>query len=157
MSNPLIQMRQLREQQRQLEEAIRNLENNPQLKAELEFETEFRALLSKHGKTLEEAVQVMDPDLRLVTSAVLEGRKLRAKRRTPEELAAAGIPQRKGTVGKDRVVAPVGPVYQYTNPFSGEQIITANVALHRVGKLWIAEHGKDEVKSWGVLTEVQAA
>jgi 2,3-bisphosphoglycerate-independent phosphoglycerate mutase len=84
MSNPLIQMRQLREQQRQLEEAIRNLENNPQLKAELEFETEFRALLSKHGKTLEEAVQVMDPDLRLVTSAVLEGRKLRAKRRTPE-------------------------------------------------------------------------
>ena len=151
MTNPLIQMRQLIAQQKELEEAIRNLQNNPGLKDELAFEEELRAVLAKYGKSLEDAVAVMDPELRLVRGAATKAYKVRRPRRTPEELAAAGVARRPGSVGKDRVEAPVADVFQYTNPHNGETIVTANVGLHRQGKLWVAEHGKDTVKSWGVL------
>jgi hypothetical protein len=156
--NVLAQMRQLKDEIRQREEAIRNLENNPQLKEELAFETELRAVLSKFGKSLEDAVAVFDPSLHLSTAPQRRSHHAapsgagtpRRKRRTPEELEAAGVKRRPGSVGKDRVVAPVATVYTYTNPYNQETIVTANVALHRQGKEWIAQYGKDVVKSWGV-------
>lgn len=141
--NPLAEMRRLREEIRLREEAIKSLESNPQLQADIAFEREATGLLSKYGKTLAELVAMLDPSMVLAPAE-------RVKRpRGPNK------PRPDGHVPKPRYSENTVWLI-VTNPHNGEKVRTANVMLQKKCKEWIGVYGRDTVMSW-VQPEVAAA
>lgn len=132
MSNPLVKMREMQKIMRELEASMQQLQTDPALKHELEFEQELQALLAKFDKTIHEAVQVVDPCFRIVEA----GAKRTYKTKTPKDDGAPG-----NRAGKPNLY------YLFKNPHTGEEVRTANILKKEVQE-WISQYGKDEVLKW---------
>jgi septal ring factor EnvC (AmiA/AmiB activator) len=99
---------------------LETLKNDDGLKKEIEFETKLRDLLAKHGYSLRDVINILDPQ---------------AASRKGAPAAAE-----KGT-RRARVVKV------YKNPHNGEVVETKG-GNHKTLKAWKAEHGSDVVESW---------
>lgn len=140
MSNPLVKMRELQAQMQAFEQEIQELQANPQLKAELLFESEFKELLNRHGKSIHEAVLVVDPSYRLTMSS--KTRKPYTKQ--PPKTDAQGQAGEK----RERNSQPI--YYLFTNPHTGQAVRSANILKKEVQE-WIGQYGKDTVLTWREL------
>jgi len=127
-------MRELQAQMKAFEQEIQELQANPQLKAELAFESELRELLKTHGKTIHEAVQTVDPSFQIV----VRGKKAVTR---PRDEHGNLIP------GKSKKAGPNTVWYAFKNPHTGEVVRAANILKKEV-KEWIGQYGKDTVISW---------
>src|SRR5215217_4198942 len=134
MSNPLTKMRELQALMASLQDEIQSLQNNPQLKLELQFETELRELLKKHDKSIQEAVQVVDPSFRIVSGPVRKSHHKKADDQATSRGKSSANTQ----------------WYNFRNPHTGEVVRAANILKAKVQE-WIHEHGKEEVLSWREL------
>lgn len=100
---------------------LETLKNDDGLKKEIEFETKLRDLLAKHGYSLRDVINILDPQ-------------------AGSRKGAAVAADTKGT-RKPRSVKV------YKNPHSGEVVETKG-GNHKTLKAWKAEHGSDVVESW---------
>ncbi|EOG1042952.1 histone-like nucleoid-structuring protein MvaT [Pseudomonas aeruginosa] len=107
---------------KELQGRLKNLENNDQLKKELEFSEKLRELMGQYGKSLRDVIAILDPE---------SARKPRLAV-TP----AGGRRNRK--------------VKRYTNPHSNEVIETKG-GNHKTLKEWKAKWGADTVESWAEI------
>lgn len=131
MTNPLVQMREMQKMMRELEASMQQLQGDPALKRELEFEQELQALLAKFDKTIHEAAQVVDPSFRVVEAG---------QKRTYSK-APKGESAHASKTGKPNLY------YLFTNPHTGDVVRTANILKKEVQE-WINQYGKDEVLKW---------
>lgn len=131
MTNPLVQMREMQRMMRELETSMQQLQTDPSLKRELEFEQELQALLAKFDKTIHEAVQVVDPSFRIVEAGAK-----RTYNKSPKADATPG-----NRAGKPNLY------YLFTNPHTGDVVRSANILKKEV-QVWIGQYGKDEVLKW---------
>lgn len=143
MSNPLVKMRELQAMMKAFEEEIQTLQANPQLKAELLFESELGDLLARHGKTIHEAVQTVDPSFYITTTP---------PRKTYKPRGGAdgdGGPRKSKTKPGAHTVW-----YDFTNPHTGESVRSANILKAKVQE-WIQQYGKDVVLTWRKLAPAE--
>lgn len=136
MTNPLVKMREMQALMASLQADIETLQHDPSLRAELEFESELQELLNKFGKTIYEAVQVVDPTLRITTAAP---QKRVYKRREDEH----GHPVQS----KQKRAGEHTKYFLFTNPHTQEVVRAANILKKEV-QVWIQKYGKEAVLSW---------
>ena len=98
---------------------LETLKNDSGLKKEIEFETKLRALLGEYGYSLQNVINLLDPQ---------------AGRRAPAAVA-------------NKVTRKPRAVKVYKNPNTGE-IIETKGGNHRQLKEWKNEFGADVVESW---------
>ncbi len=115
--------REKEELMRKLQSEISKLEENQQLKKELEFKKEVEACLDRHGKTLNDLLDVFG----LAPSAAGRASASTASRRT-----------RKMKV--------------YVNPNTQERIETRG-GNHKLLKAWKKQHGAETVEGWLVAEQ----
>lgn len=139
MTNPLVKMRELQALMKSFEQEIQTLQDNPQLKAELLFESELGDLLARHGKTIHEAVQVVDPSFHITTTPPRKTYKPRAKDADHQ--------------GRSRN-SPNTTWYLFTNPHTNEVVRTVNTLKKEV-KAWIEQYGKEVVMSWRTVAPAE--
>ncbi|KKN65678.1 hypothetical protein LCGC14_0479030 [marine sediment metagenome] len=108
---------------KQLQEELQVLENNSELKKELEFKEKLQVLMTEHGKLARDVCEILDPSYRS-TSA-----------KTDKAVSTDGRKKRLLKV--------------YKNPHSGEVVETRG-GNHKVIQEWKAEFGNEEVVSWVV-------
>ncbi|MGM0832174.1 DNA binding protein [Halomonas qinghailakensis] len=106
---------------KQLQEELQALENNSELKKELEFKEKLQALMTEHGKLARDVCEMLDPSYR---SSSVKGSKISS---------TDGRKQR--------------PLKVYKNPHTGEVVETRG-GNHKVIKEWKAEFGNDAVVGW---------
>ncbi|MEA8592622.1 DNA binding protein [Pseudomonas aeruginosa] len=107
---------------KELQGRLKNLENNDQLKKELEFSEKLRELMGQYGKSLRDIVAILDPES--------------ARKPRLSVTSAGGKRNRK--------------VKRYTNPHSNEVIETKG-GNHKTLKEWKAKWGADTVESWAEI------
>ncbi|MBI6601027.1 histone-like nucleoid-structuring protein MvaT [Pseudomonas sp. S4_EA_1b] len=107
---------------KELQGRLKNLENNDQLKKELEFSEKLRELMGQYGKSLRDIIAILDPES--------------ARKPRLAVTSAGGKRNRK--------------VKRYTNPHSNEVIETKG-GNHKTLKEWKAEWGADTVESWAEI------
>jgi hypothetical protein len=100
-------------------QASEALKGDAGLKQEIEFETKLRALLTKYGYSLEDVINLLDPQ---------------SGRRAP------------ATEAKARTRKP-RQVKVYKNPHTGE-VVETNGGNHKTLTECKAEHGSATVESW---------
>ena len=110
---------------KQLQEELHALENNSELKAELEFKERLQALMTEHGKLARDVCELLDPTYR-------------------SQPAKAGKASVSSTDGRKK-----RPLKVYKNPHTGEVVETRG-GNHKVIQEWKAEFGNEEVVSWVV-------
>ncbi|RZO10711.1 transcriptional regulator [Pseudomonas moorei] len=115
----LAEFRQLERHLAEQLQALEALKGDAGLKKEIEFESKLRDLLAKHGYSLKDVINILDPQASRLTQA----------------------PSSKTGTRRARQVKV------YKNPHSGEVIETKG-GNHRGLKAWKAEHGADTVESW---------
>lgn len=108
---------------KQLQEELKTLENNSELKKELEFKKRLQALMAEYGKLTRDVCELLDSSYRGNTAknkktSSMDGRKKR-------------------------------PLKVYKNPHSGEVVETRG-GNHKVIQEWKAKYGNEEVVSWVV-------
>jgi hypothetical protein len=108
-----------------LQEELKALESDKELKTDLKLRDEIEALLKKHNRPASHLAVLFD-----LKATPAKGRKRGA--------AKAAAPARKRRRRKLKV---------YTNPHTGEVVKTRG-ANHKVLKAWKAEHGGETVESW---------
>ncbi|RIZ40669.1 histone-like nucleoid-structuring protein, MvaT/MvaU family [Pseudomonas putida] len=96
------------------------LKGSAELQKEIEFETKLRDLLATYGFSLQDVINILDPE---------------ATRRSP----MAAVPQKSTRKPRE--------VKFYRNPNNGE-IIETKGGNHTLLKQWKAEFGADVVESW---------
>lgn len=138
MSNPLVKMRELQSMMKAFEQEIQALQENPQLKAELLFESELSELLARHGKTIHEAVQTVDPSFHITT--------------TPPRKAYKPRDQKSGESRSRN--SPDTTWYLFTNPHTGQSVRTVNTLKKEV-KEWVQKYGKDVVMTWRTVAPAE--
>ncbi|MCJ8168675.1 histone-like nucleoid-structuring protein, MvaT/MvaU family [Atopomonas sediminilitoris] len=117
----LSQYREKKRAAQELQDALRALENDSQLKKEIEFEEKLRGLMGEYNKSLGDVLEILDPKGSASGS--------RAK-------ASGSKRSRKSK--------------QYKNPHTGEVIETKG-GNHKVLKAWKAQYGGDVVESWSTV------
>lgn len=110
---------------KQLQEELHALENNSELKAELEFKERLQALMTEHGKLARDVCEMLDPTYHS----------------KPAKAAKAST---NSTDGRKKRALKV-----YKNPHTGEVVETRG-GNHKVIQEWKAEFGNEEVVSWVV-------
>lgn len=97
---------------------------------QFEFYEKLSSLLAQNGKTLVDAVRILDPRNPLVTG-VESTPKIKQKDRSP------------------RVRGPVNSrqEYIYTNPHTGERL-KYTAGPHRLKRAWENQYTKEVVKTW---------
>jgi len=127
MSKKLKELRVKEAQMAKLQEELKALENDKELKSDLKLRDEIEALLKKHGRPASHLAVLFD--LRAGP-----GRKGAAK---------AAAPVRKRRRRKLKI---------YRNPHTGETVETRG-GNHKVLKAWKAEHGAAAVEGWATTKE----
>ncbi|MBD9674930.1 transcriptional regulator [Pseudomonas sp. PDM21] len=117
------------ESQRLLEE----LEQSPELKREIAFETEARKLLRTYAKSVEDLVAILAPELKLVGGK---------KPKSAPSVKSAD----RGQLWSN---------YAYTNPHTGERVVVRSLNANPVVK-WVREYGKETVLGWRVKVDDSA-
>lgn len=110
---------------KQLQEELQALENNSELKAELEFKEKLQVLMTEHGKLARDVCEMLDPSYR-------------------SKPAKAGKVSTSSTDGRKK-----RPLKVYKNPHTGETVETRG-GNNKVIQEWKAEFGNEEVVSWVV-------
>jgi hypothetical protein len=113
-----------------LQEELKVLESDKELKSDLKLRDEIEALLKKHGRTAAHLAELFD--LRASSAGI-------SKRKG----ARAATPPRKRRRRKLKI---------YRNPNTGEKVETRG-ANHKILKAWKAEFGADVVESWATVKE----
>jgi hypothetical protein len=113
-----------------LQEELKALESDKELKSDLKLRDEIEALLKKHGRTAAHLAELFD--LRASSAGS-------SKRKS----ARATTPVRKRRRRKLKI---------YRNPNTGEKVETRG-ANHKILKAWKAEFGADVVESWATVKE----
>lgn len=102
------------------------LQGDPELKSLQEFETELRALLAKHSRSLVDVNQILDENYK------------------------APKAQSSGAA-KAAVVTPGGrPTKTWKNPHNGETIVSSH-GNHTVLNEWRKKWGVEAVKGWATI------
>lgn len=99
---------------------LESMKNDSGLKREMDFEAKLRALLAEYGYSLQNVINLLDPEA--------------GRRRAPAA-------QTKTSSRKPRQVKV------YKNPHTGEVVETKG-GNHRTLKEWKAEYGSATVESW---------
>jgi len=99
---------------------LETLKNDDGLKKEIEFETKLRDLLAKHGYSLRDVINILDP----------------------QAASRKGAP-----IAQEKATRRARTVKVYKNPHNGE-IVETKGGNHKTLKAWKAEHGSDVVESW---------
>lgn len=115
----LAEFRQLERHLAEQLQALEALKGDAGLKKEIEFESKLRDLLAKHGYSLKDVINILDPHAGRHTQASSP----KAGRRRPRQVKV------------------------YKNPNTGE-IIETKGGNHRGLKEWKAEFGAETVESW---------
>lgn len=115
----LAEFRQLEKHLAEQLAALEAMKGDEGLKQEVAFETKLRALLGEYGYSLQNIINILDPQ---------------AGRRAPAAAAPKGVRKARD-------------VKIYKNPNSGELIETKG-GNHRQLKEWKNEFGADVVESW---------
>ncbi len=118
---------QQEQQLKALQEQLDKLQNDPRLKAELEFKEKLEALMQEFNKSAKEVIELLDPK--------------------PATKAAAA-PAAASTGGGRRK----RKLKIYKNPTTGEVVETRG-GNHKTLKAWKEAHGADTVESWLVRVE----
>ncbi|HGA2318585.1 TPA: histone-like nucleoid-structuring protein, MvaT/MvaU family [Pseudomonas putida] len=114
---------EFRQLERQLAAQLAELEalkGSSELQKEIQFETKLRDLLSEHGFSLRDVINILDPQ---------------AGRRPAAPAAVDKAPRR------------ARQVKQYKNPHNGE-IIETKGGNHKLLKEWKSKYGSEEVEGW---------
>ena len=127
MSQKLKELRSKEARLAKLQEEVKALESDKELKADLKLREEIEAILKKHGRPASHLAVLFD--LR-PAPARKRKKKAAAKKKTK---AARTRKRRKLKV--------------YTNPHTGEVVKTRG-GNHKVLKAWKAEYGPETVESW---------
>ncbi|MBT2771340.1 H-NS histone family protein [Halomonas sp. ISL-60] len=106
---------------KQLQEELQALENNKELKQELEFKDALTALMTEYGKVYKDVCEMLDPSY----TASKSGKK-----------ATSSDDGRKKRTLK-----------VYKNPHT-QEIVETRGGNHKVIQNWKAEFGNEEVVSW---------
>jgi len=106
----------------QLTADLRELESDPDLKSELEFERKLKDLISEHDKSPRDVVQVL--------SAI-------------DPVAINFVRDSSAKTGRRRP----RPVKIYENPHTGE-IVETRGPNHKTLREWREQYGKETVQSW---------
>ncbi len=115
--NDYYQKKQLMEK---LASELEQLEKDQALKGQLEFERKIRGLMSEHGKSAKDVLQILtaiDPSLGSVAAGSTSGSR------------------------------PKRPLKTYKNPHTGEVVETRG-GNHKTLNAWRKQHGKEAVQSW---------
>lgn len=115
----LTEFRKLEQQIAQHRQQLDGFKNDPQLQAELEFETKLQGLLAQYGKSLRDVIAIIEPGL--LSSAARSAPEKRSRR------------------------ARIVKVYR--NPLTGETVETKGGNNKLLGA-WKAQFGHEEVESW---------
>ncbi|WP_082377894.1 histone-like nucleoid-structuring protein, MvaT/MvaU family [Pseudomonas sp. RIT-PI-q] len=115
----LAEFRQLERHLAEQLQALEALKGDARLKKEIEFESKLRDLLAKHGYSLKDVINILDPQ---------------AGRHTHASSPKAGSRRPR-------------QVKVYKHPNTGE-IIETKGGNHRGLKEWKAEFGAETVESW---------
>lgn len=115
----LAEFRQLEKHLAEQLAALEAMKGDAGLKKEVEFETKLRALLAEYGYSLQNVINLLDPN---------------AGRRAPAAVAPKGTRKPRD-------------VKVYKHPNTGEVIETKG-GNHRQLKEWKTEFGADVVESW---------
>lgn len=108
---------------KELQERLKALSQDENLKKELEFESKLRALMGEYSKSLRDIIALLDPDAR---------------------------PARPGRAAKAAPTKRARKAKQYKNPHNGEVIETKG-GNHKTLKEWKAKWGAETVESWATL------
>ena len=114
--NDYYQKKQLIEQ---LSEELEKLENDSDLKVELEFENKVRDLMSEYEKNAQDVLKI----LATIDPSINKG----------QSTSGSGRPKR--------------PLKTYKNPHTGEVVKTRG-GNHKTLKEWRDKYGKEAVQSW---------
>ncbi|MBT2772678.1 H-NS histone family protein [Halomonas sp. ISL-60] len=106
---------------KQLQEELKALENNSELKKDIEFKERLKALMSEYGNSSKNVCAMLDPPYRNTAS------------KSTKTSNSDGRKQR--------------PLKVYKNPHSGEMVETRG-GNHKVIQEWKAGYGNEEVVSW---------
>ena len=112
-----------RKMKEQLARELEELENDKELKQEIEFKEKLKDLMSKYGKSAEQMLEVM---------AAIE----------PKIAKKVGGSSTSGSSDK-----PKRALKTYRNPHTGEVVETRG-GNQKTLKQWKEQYGKDEVESW---------
>lgn len=104
----------------ELQQQLEALSSDPELKKEMEFEENLRALMSKYNKSLRDINAILDPQAAATTAA-------------PRATTTRRVRRTK----------------RYTNPHTGGVIETRG-GNHKELKEWKQKWGNDTVESWAV-------
>jgi hypothetical protein len=115
----LAEFRQLEKHLAEQLQALEALKGDVGLKKEIEFEAKLRALLVEYGYSLQNVINLLDPQ---------------AGRRAPVVESGPGIRKPR-------------QVKVYKNPHTGEVVETKG-GNHKILKEWKAQHGSTTVESW---------
>lgn len=119
---------QQEQQLKQLNEKLQQLQNDPRLKAELEFKEKLEALMKEFDKSAADVIELLDP-------------KGGSKASAPSNASASSSGGRRKRKLKI-----------YKNPNTGEVVETRG-GNQKTLKAWKDEHGNDTVESWLVRVE----
>ncbi|NYT72975.1 H-NS histone family protein [Halomonas sp. QX-2] len=103
---------------KKLQEELQELENNSELKEEIEFKERLQALMTEYGKLAREVCEMIDPSYNRQSTkkSGMDGRKKR-------------------------------PLKVYKNPHT-EEVVETRGGNHKIIQAWKAEFGNEEVGSW---------
>ena len=108
--------------QEQLARELEELENDKELKKELEFKDKLKELMSQYGKSAEQMLEVM---------AAIEPKI--AKKLNSDTASETGKPKR--------------PLKTYRNPHT-EEVVQTRGGNQKTLKAWRDQYGKYQVESW---------
>ncbi|CEP36243.1 MULTISPECIES: histone-like nucleoid-structuring protein, MvaT/MvaU family [unclassified Halomonas] len=112
---------------KQLQAELKALEDNSELKKEIEFKEKLQALMTEYGKLAQDVCAMLDPSYR------------KASNKSTKTSSTDGRKKR--------------PLKVYKNPHSGEVVETRG-GNHKVIQEWKAKFGNEEVVSWVVEERV---
>ncbi|HBO0101828.1 TPA: histone-like nucleoid-structuring protein, MvaT/MvaU family [Pseudomonas aeruginosa] len=101
-----------------LQARLTNLQQDGRMKAELEFDTKLRALMSEYNKSLRDVINLLDPQ---------------AQNRSSKTQPTSGRRERQ--------------LKRYLNPNTNEVVETKG-GNHKILKEWKTQFGADVVESW---------
>ncbi|OHZ03012.1 histone-like nucleoid-structuring protein, MvaT/MvaU family [Salinicola sp. MIT1003] len=124
MASQLADYMQKEAQLARLQAELKEMEGSEQLKLAKEYKQKLEELMKKYGHTVEETIDVLDPEYKLRGLPPLES-----------------APKSTGGTRRKRKLKV------YKNPNTGEVIETRG-GNHKELKAWKDEHGAETVESW---------
>lgn len=103
---------------KELQARLANLQQDGRMKAEIEFDTKLRGLMSEYNKTLRDVINLLDPQ---------------ALNRSSKTQPTSGRRERQ--------------VKRYLNP-NTDEVVETKGGNHKILKEWKTQFGADVVESW---------